>query len=252
MHFGAQVLDTYIAPRLSELQDCSPPDLPELPHYRGSLVLYDVFCGVAYPDDLRVPISLFISRLRETIFEYRSATEYLQKYVAALPDHGQLGAHTRSVAHFETCIIKADLAATLLKLVAARIGAPLPWNRRDGSTFERIHLMSNRIKHFDEDIGEAARMGKALPLAPIWLIRSGLECSRCCVSFDELTIVLRNMAEDAENFGERWPALAAERRRQQMAAGSQSDPAAATTLAPASADPGNVVSCDVKISIPKP
>src|SRR5215211_2331637 len=40
----------------------------------------------------------------------------------------------------------------------------------DGSDYDRLRLLSNRIKHFDEDVERAAQAGaESIPIAPIWI-----------------------------------------------------------------------------------
>ena len=44
--WGSHVLDTLIAPNLSQLKQCGAQPVPELPNYGGSLLLNHIFLGV--------------------------------------------------------------------------------------------------------------------------------------------------------------------------------------------------------------
>jgi hypothetical protein len=102
MPWSAYALDKFIAPKLSLLNVCNAPDVPELPNYHGSLVLNQALFSI-YADPVNVLLLNFVRRLRLAIGEYRSGREFLVQYVSKLPDHRELGNYNTALAHFEVC-----------------------------------------------------------------------------------------------------------------------------------------------------
>ena len=167
MQLSAHVLDNLIAPNLSALGACGAPDVPELPNYRGSLILNHILSGARYSEQTRVLLSGFVIRLGEAISEYRLGRHRLLEYVAALPEQN-IGAHRRAVTHFETCVLRLHLCIRLLEAIGKAFPGDNPpvYVQKDNSEYDRLRKLSNRIKRFDDDVDDAVRKNQPLPLAP--------------------------------------------------------------------------------------
>lgn len=213
MPWGPHVLDNLIAPKLSALKVCGAPEVPELPNYRGSLYLNHIFSGVGYPEGTRVLIAGFIGRLGEAISEYSLGRQALSEYVGALPQEQKLGAHRKALMHFETCVLRLHISIVCLQGIGKAVGvAQKVYTVGDGSDYDRLRLMNNRIKHFDEDVEGAIKKGQPVPLAPVWLTNEGLECATASLKFAEIAEIFHHQSEDAKNFSEVFPREALNRR----------------------------------------
>lgn len=207
VQFSAVILDDLTAPKLSLLNSCGAPDVPELPNYHGSLVLNQAFGPGKYKEPAKVLLLNFLRRLRSATEEYRSGRGNLKRYISALPQH-ELGYFNRALVHFEDCILNANVAIVCLNglgtyLHSSDPSVPSVFNPGDGSDYDRLRLLSNRIKHFDEDIIDAARSGALnMPVAPVWITNDGLEASSASLRFTELADILTAQASDAKAFAE--------------------------------------------------
>ncbi|MDO9709823.1 hypothetical protein [Paracraurococcus lichenis] len=248
MMWGAHVLDNYISPKLSELTACSPPEVAALPAYRGAIVLNELFAGIVYTEALRVAASIFILRLREATDDYRNACIELKAYISALPKHDRLEAHTNALSNFESCLIKLNISAAALARVASIVGANPLYKKHDRSPLDRLCILANRIKHFDQDILAATNQKIPVPLAPVWLVNDGLECVVCKLSFEELAFILTDFAEDAQNLAVKFPAEANQRREAKRA----SMQSASEQLAPGDARSATQSSSGTSVTVNMP
>ncbi len=207
VQFSVSILDDLTAPKLSLLNSCGAPDVPELPNYHGSLMLNQTFGPGKYAEPAKVLLLNFVRRLRWATEEYRSGRANLKEYISALPQH-ELGYFNRALAHFEDCVLNANVAIACLNglgtcLRSADPSVPSVFNVGDGSDYDRLRLLSNRIKHFDEDIIDAARSESVnMPVAPIWITNDGLEARSASLRFAELADILTAQASDAKAFAE--------------------------------------------------
>jgi hypothetical protein len=203
MQFSTYVLNGFVAPKLSELHECSAPDVPEIPDYRGSLLLNQLLSTELYSESAKVLLASFIGRLDTAIKEYRKGRDHLMNYVGALPQHDKLTDFREALSHFEACILHAHIAVVSLD----GAGQFLPGVRHrvyivgDGSDYDRLRSLSNRVKHFDEDVAGAASSGN-VPVAPLWITNEGLEARTSHLAFFELAEILVAQSGDAKGFAE--------------------------------------------------
>jgi hypothetical protein len=206
MQFGSFALDTLWAPKLSLLTSCGAPEVASLPNYGGSLRLNQLFSSAKYKEPVKVLLSNFVGRLSTAVEEYRAGRDHLLSYVAALPQHDRLRDHRRAVSHFESCILHGYTAIVCL----AGVGRILQIDQRifvhgDGSDYDRLRLLNNRIKHFDEDVEDAARAGTtSIPVAPVWITNDALESTAAVLRFCELAEILQVQSKDAEAFSQNF------------------------------------------------
>ena len=92
------------------------------------------------------------------------------------------------------------------------IGLPRLYENKDGSDYDRLREISNRIKHFDEDVTVAAKKGERVPIAPVWLTNVGLVASTAHLTFAEVEKIMRDQSIDAEAFSVKIPRQILEKR----------------------------------------
>ena len=156
----------------------------------------------------RVLVMIFISRLETAISEYNQARKFLQNYTDALPGNHLLEAHRRALAHFENCILQLHVAIVSLAALGggtdprkAKPGLKQLYGKEDNSDYDRLRVLSNSIKHFDEDIVKAVKGSDSVRIAPVWITNDGFECSKGArVSFAEIEEIFRIQAKDAKSF----------------------------------------------------
>jgi hypothetical protein len=175
--WAARVLDSIVAPEMSQVTICSAPDIPEP---RVSLATYFLrsALGRTYPDELRPPANVYLRRWTLALSEYRAGRECLLRYVAELPEtNNRTGLFLSAVGHFEHSVISAYLAVMAFKLFVRQIGDDKwkAFEAGDGSTADRLNKLYNVIKHF----GDRFQMGQKLGYpsvypAPLWITNNGL------------------------------------------------------------------------------
>lgn len=175
MQYSDYVLDTLTAPKLTFLTACGAVEVPALPDYDTVLRLKQVFGSVRYKNhNAVVLIMTFIRRLKTAISEYRQGRHFLQKYVDALPGNHLLDAHRVALAHFENSILQLHVAIVSLATLGggirpgkAKLGRPQLYVCGDNSEYDRVRVLCNSIKHFDEDVERAAQSNAPVPIAPL-------------------------------------------------------------------------------------
>jgi hypothetical protein len=175
----------------------------------GSLVLNQTFGSGRYEEPTKILLLNFMRRLRSATEEYRSGRKSLENYVSALPQH-ELEHCNRALAYFEDCVLNATIAINCLNGLGSHLRAkdpslPLVFDRKDGSDYDRLRLLNNRIKHFDEEILKAVKNAStSIPVTPVWITNQGLEASNASLSFLELADILTTQASDAKSFAEEF------------------------------------------------
>jgi hypothetical protein len=205
-YWGPIVLDNYVAPELSSLKVCFAPDIPDPPSLFGTFLLNDVLIGPVVPTIVRPHTVVFLRRWRNAIEEYRTGRERLVSYVSKLPQTNSISSvFLSALSHFEQCIISGHIAALLLaRLVEHATGSKSnpAFTAGDGSVVDRLRVLSNSIKHFDERV--VAGKPNEHP-APMWITNDGLKCRPkngkgpfVDVTFAELAEFLSDLTENAK------------------------------------------------------
>jgi hypothetical protein len=70
----------------------------------------------------------------------------------------------------------------------------------DQSDYDRLRLLNNSIKHFDEKIEAAMKNAASVPIAPVWITNDGFECAKTSLLFLEMEAIFEAQAKDAEAF----------------------------------------------------
>jgi hypothetical protein len=196
MQYSDYMLDTLTAPKLTSLTACGAVEVPALPDY-DILLKLNQLGSVRYKDNAKVLIMTFIRRLKTAISEYSQGRGFLEKYIDALPGKHLLEAHRVALSHFENSILQLHVAIVSLAALGGGTGRPLLYV--SNSDYDRVRLLANSIKHFDEEVARAAQSNAPVPIAPLWITNDGFECSKNAkVSFSEMKAIFEDQAKDAE------------------------------------------------------
>jgi hypothetical protein len=176
--WAAPVLDSIVAPEMSQVTTCSAPDISEPQVSFATYFLRNALLGPTYPDRLRPPANVYLRRWTLALSEYRAGRECLSKYVAGLPQtNNQTGLFLSAVGHFEHSVIDAYLALMAMTAFVRQIGDDewKPFQVEDGSTADRLNKLYNVIKHFDDRFQMGQKLGHpSVYPAPVWITNNGL------------------------------------------------------------------------------
>jgi hypothetical protein len=212
-YFGAYVLDSFGAPKLSELKHCNVPKLDLAGSSIASIILNGIFV-VAYSEKLKRLLVVHARRVEQAAEEYIAARKLLLSYLERLP-HGNSHFLTalKALSHFEQCLSATVLAHLLhLRIRNNFLGDCVKMGDFDIKTKEkRISELNTRIKHHDQKI-----LGLYLDnpeiTAPVWLSNEGLHSpyeenpeKEILVKYDELHEKLQELMDTLKFFAEELP-----------------------------------------------
>lgn len=214
MQFSNYLLDNFISPKLSALNACGAGDLPEFENYFPLFAINQAL-QKNYPEHLRVTLLNFMRRLSFSTSQYRLGRESLKRYVDKLPHAQAISIYSQSLLQFESCILNLYISVLCLENVSNLLSMKtFMFKENDGSDYDRLRKLNNRIKHFDEDINEAAKAKLPISVAPIWLTNGGLESS--CgtqLEFSEIVGIIDDAHKDAKAFSIDFIKEAADREK---------------------------------------
>lgn len=196
MKLSAFARDTYVAPKLSKLTTCGAPEITDWQdRARGSLADFIIvsMLRVTFTESDRQYLFNIVRRVEGAIEEYANARTHLLAHLAA-DDPNAVSHYLLSLMHFENCISQVAQANMLM---AKWTGEKL-FEDKDGSPYFRLNFLYNRSKH----IYAAINSGQ-LPsggTVPVWVTNDGLECEGERLGFDELVVMLDDLARTARLF----------------------------------------------------
>jgi hypothetical protein len=210
--FAARIVNAFGAPLLSELTECGALEMEEPKNYLGSLFLNSLF-AVRYPDPIQRLTVMFGRRAYDAVREYREGRELLLSYTQRLPQgNNHFLVALRAITHFEHCIGSASQAAALRDRLIEFANGRDPSDPPDIREPEnRLRLIWNRAKHFDEDI-KPTKMAAEDITAPVWLTNTGISSEKATVTWGELYGVLTKQQEALKFFADDLPRKLVETR----------------------------------------
>lgn len=238
MQYSAAALDEH-APHLSDLTACGATPVVELPNYAGWLRFQHVVFQLGWPKELQSLVWTYLDRAGSAIDEYNRGVEALRSYVGELPAVHKPRLARQAVTRFEMALLQSQIAVGCLVQVAEIIREKLSEPERSSELIkhskahERVRLISNNIKHFDEAVVRVLKRGEPLLRAPMWLTNDGFAAHvapkerryphsfAVAVTFGEAEELLTDLSRNAEFFGER--ALREVLERQKAKQGRQPD-----------------------------
>lgn len=206
IQFGKHVTDRLIGHRVSELKRFSVADVDEVPDLHGMLIFNHVLGGLYTLHQMRY-FANFLRRLVMSVRAYREAHEKLLACFDAREQTNERMKHyLAAIDRLETCIMKLYPGMlciwAAMRSFAPYAPQPKPFLDNDGSDYDRLRILYNRIKHFDEDIVSYETTGATdAPIAPLWIegekINALHKGSQVSLSFEELAEILRCATVDA-------------------------------------------------------
>lgn len=183
------VLDNFVAHKLSELNACDAPELPDDSAWLNTFILNTVF-RVRLEQKTRAYLFNFLRRTEGAISAYRAGCAAVREYIAT--PRNVISPYFSALSQFEICVSQSYQGYELL----ARAAGEKIYEEGDGSPEERLQKIYVDAKHMDRMIS-----GDKLPeeaTAGIWITNTGLASARAVLSFTELHGILVNMHGLAE------------------------------------------------------
>ncbi|MER2584266.1 MAG: hypothetical protein ABTR20_16240 [Candidatus Competibacter sp.] len=183
------VRDTFIAHKLSELSECSAPELKEEPNWLNAFILKSIVV-FDIPAKNRAYLLNFLRRAEAANTAYREARTQLSLYLST--PQNVISPYFKALTQFEVCIAWCYQG---YELIARASGSQL-YRQGHGSRYEKLQIVYVDSKHMDFMIS-----GDKLPsdsTSGLWIINSGLESSRGCLTFEDLHCLLCEMKDLAE------------------------------------------------------
>jgi len=183
-----ELLDNYVAHKLSELTECGAVELEVGSPWLNSFILNSVFSFNVHPK-YRAYLFNFLRRTESATTAYQLARTALTEYIGT--PRNVISPYFTALTQFEICISQIYQGYTFLAPTEKRWYEP-----GDGSVREKLNAVYNASKHMDERISS----DKLPPNATtgVWITNLGLESSCGDISFLELHELLINMHSDAD------------------------------------------------------
>ena len=188
--------DRFMFPEMSAFTEANLRDLASQTsvqdRYLNSYVLNSILRG-HFDDPKHEQLGFNFQRRAQIAFvEYAVARADTLRYLAALPDVS-LSDYATALHHWETTLAALWQGLCLL----GRFSDPAAkwYENGDGSKFERLNHMYNRMKHVDK----AITAGQVLPdsMTPVWLANDGLKSVDHVLTYEEIAELLTDMEEVA-------------------------------------------------------
>ncbi len=195
MPFTDYALDTFVAPKLSQLTACGAPPLSD----RSAKVDYWVrefslhsMLRVRVEETHRQYIFNFLRRAEGAFHEYDIGRQFLKDYVDG-GNRDSVSRYLRAVLHLEVCISQAYQAFMLARNL---LDESKLFTSGDRSPLEQLHRLYNRSKHAENAIatGQLPSGGTL----PIWITNDGLECTDAGLTFAQLGELLLSLSRSAD------------------------------------------------------
>ena len=186
-------MDTFIAPRLSELTKVGAPDLhsctKEYGNWVDNFVLNTIF-RVRIIERDRQLIMHFLKKVEGAFQEYHEGRIFLENYIKNR--NKAISSYFHSLRHFEVAMSLAYQAFdTIRTMIQEKLFA-----KEDGSSLQRLNRLQNLSKHANEELSRSDISGEFN--ISIWLTNEGIECHDTTLSFSEFSLLLIELANSAE------------------------------------------------------
>jgi hypothetical protein len=193
VQFGAQILDTFLAPGISSFNEVNVPDLtgecPQADHWISNLFLNSLF-GPRYNETWKQAAVTFLFRTQTALRAYTAARARTLTCVENFqPGRPASKSYFEAVSQWEVVLLNIQIVLDLFFTIMD----PQAVETDDA---KRIRRAANRVKHFAEDI-EQKKNSADLTL-PMWLGKDGLITRTAEVSYEEIAENLREMAKAAD------------------------------------------------------
>jgi hypothetical protein len=188
MPLSSWVLDKYMAPQISKFTVASIPDMTELDDQQEHW-LYNFILNNLAQRTLVTPIGQqmynFLRRSHAAFGAYALAREATLAYLA---NRQRYPRYIDAINHWEAFLAYAWQAFCFFGR-----GKRIWFEQGDGSPLERLHDLHTRSKHADKAI-EQGHYIEDSPLC-VWLTNSGLSSTEAALTFEEIAMILTDMAQ---------------------------------------------------------
>jgi hypothetical protein len=185
-------LDEFVSQGLSNVTQCSAPAIanrfPQSAHWIGTFTLNSMFGHRVGQDGRRFCLA-FLRRAEAAFFDYELARQALHEFAESVKSGPKkTSLYFRALHFFEACLAMHWQGVSLF----ARLMAEKPFNKGDGSGYEKLNTIYNVSKHYDP---------ATLPphhLHAVWISNEGLNVDGCTLSFSELEDLLYELGTLAD------------------------------------------------------
>ena len=187
--FAKHVLDTFLAPHVSNFRRAEIPDMS----CESSLWLSKFFLNSvlrrSYADPFRQYVFNFLRRVEGAHIAHQCARSATAKFL-----HGSrqsMSRYMEAIFHWEAFLAQSWMACALTE----NLNETPPFRKGDGSVEQRVNLLYNRSKHSSEAI-----RANQLPLKgtiSVWMENDGLHGVDVMLSWEETGEVLHDLSNFA-------------------------------------------------------
>lgn len=197
MQFSDEILDRNVIPHLSKVSRCGAPSLKVTDNHFSKFFIGSSFGPRRFSKGLHALLVVFFRRTDFSCVAYRQGRNQLRKYVQLLPADNSPTRHARlALTYFESSVI--HLAAAL-KCGNAILSASHQVIA-DDDRCRRLQRISNRIRHFDEDVIKTGRLRPSFGISPVWIDDFGLLTNEDKLTFEELQQLLIECDAECASF----------------------------------------------------
>ena len=186
-------MDTFIAPRLSELTKAIAPDLHSCTKEYGNWVInfiLNTIFRVRIIERNRQLIMYFLRKVEGAFQEYHEGRYFLENYIKNR--NKAISSYFHSLRHFEAAM---SLAYQAFETIRTMIKEKL-FTKENGTPLQRLNRLQNLSKHANKEISRSDFSGEFN--ISIWLTNEGIESHDTALSFSEFSLLLIDLAKLAE------------------------------------------------------
>jgi len=186
-------MDTFIAPRLSELTKAIAPDLHSCTKEYGNWVInfiLNTIFRVRIIERNRQLIMYFLRKVEGAFQEYHEGRYFLENYIKNR--NKAISSYFHSLRHFEAAM---SLAYQAFETIRTMIEEKL-FTKENGTPLQRLNRLQNLSKHANKEISRSDFSGEFN--ISIWLTNEGIESHDTALSFSEFSLLLIDLAKLAE------------------------------------------------------
>ncbi|HSE16952.1 MAG TPA: hypothetical protein VLB46_07850 [Pyrinomonadaceae bacterium] len=192
MPFSDYAIDNFISPDLSKLTECNAVEIatrfPQSAHWLANFILNSIF-GHPIGADGRRFCYLFLRRAEGAFIDYEEARLALVEFIAGMQDGSRrLLPYFRALHFFEATLPLLWQGFVLF----SRLKGEKPFQKGDGSDYERLNTFYNLSKHVHPNDLPPNR------LHTIWITNEGLEAEAKQLSFTSLEKLMVEIGELAD------------------------------------------------------
>lgn len=195
-------LERFVAPKLSQLSACNAPQLDPIGPNLAMIMMEALFGHLPAKSDAQLVGIVYIWRTANTgTLSYVKGREAIHEFVQKEEKSQNISLYYNAIMHYELCISNAVFSMNTAVRHFHFMGISLPGSKvergkvvyEDSFGLEKMRLVYNRIKHFDEDVDRALLKGTSPPVAPIWFSNDAVESDKAAVTFEEIASILRKL-----------------------------------------------------------